>query len=359
MIRQRFPERQELSRKAAHILCGLTALSFPHFINSHWIVLGLVLVFSALMWVSKKKNLLPSIHEVGRTSYGSFYYPIAIYLIFFLASHKPAIYLISILVLTISDALAALLGKKYGTIKYEVEGNTKSLEGSAAFFFVTFLAVQLPLLLMTDIGNLEAILISFIISALVTGFEAISPTGSDNIIIPFGTYFILTKMIPIPLDAILWYVYALIGVIAITAAFSRLKPSGLIAVMLINYASLSLCNFYWFIPLILCEIVLFFLMNKQKRFSVKTIFRLGITPTLILFISNTLHDEKILYVPYVISIAGQIPLICKGRASLLAALIVVVPSLLIYEANGLAIALLSIGLIYLFNRKFNQETRYA
>lgn len=312
--RRCFPKFREISRKCAHIFCGITALSFPYFISSHWTVLGLVILFSILMLLTKKLNLLQSIHEVGRNSYGSFYYPAAIYLIFFLASNQPVIYFISILVMALSDAFAALAGKKYGTIRFEVEGNTKSLEGSAVFLFATFLCVHLPLLLMTDIGRIESVLIATVLSILLTGFEIISPSGSDNIAIPFGTYFLLSKMVPLPLDWIIWDVKMLIFVIGLTTILLRfIKPGGLIGVMLLNYASVTLCDTYWLFPLVATEILFYLLVNnpsfkKEKKFPIKTLFYIGIVPVALIFISNIYKDSQLFYVPFLVAVAGQIPL---------------------------------------------------
>lgn len=364
--RRYFPNLKEVSRKTAHILCGITALSFPYYVHSHWVVLGLVLTFSIFMAISKKMRFLQSIHEVERRSYGSFYYPAAIYLIFLLASQTPAIYLISILTMTISDAFAALIGKKYGTVKYEVEGNTKSLEGSMIFLLVTFLCVHLPLLLMTDIGRLNAVFIALIIAILLTGFEAISPTGSDNIIVPFATYYLLTKMTNLPLEIVIQDIYILLTVIGITGFLSMLKPSGLIGLMLINYAAITLGNIYWLIPLLLAEI-LFFLTRNKEKYPLRTIFYIGIIPVSFIFLENTFNVHAPIFIPYLVSIAAQLPIshqldkFKKARPyySLLAVLFVITPSIIFYfrsfDVMAFSVAVLSILIAYMLNYLFHRS----
>lgn len=371
IVRRYFPKFKEASRKTAHILCGLTAISFPYYIQSHWVVLGLVITFSILMFLSKRKNLLQSIHEVGRKSYGSLYYPAAIYLIFVLASHKPAIYLISILTMTISDAFAALIGKKYGTIKYEVEGNAKSLEGSFIFLLVTFLCVHLPLLLMTDISRPNAVLIALIIAILLTGFEAISPSGSDNIIIPFGTYFLLSKMTNLPLNLIIQDMYILLAVICITGFLFMLKPSGLIGMMLINYAAITLGNIYWLIPLLLTELLFYLLIifSKNKgKYPLRIIFYMGIIPITLIFLENIFNSNGLIFIPYLVSIAAQIPisyqLVKFGKAqgfySMLAVLLVVIQSIIFYFETfnliAFSTAIFSVVVIYILNNWFHKFT---
>ncbi len=323
-VRRLIPSNAEISRKLVHLSGGLIALSFPYFFASHWTVLALACGFILIVLISKRKDLLRSVNDIGRRSYGQFYYPIAIYLIFILSSDKPVIYFVSILVMSVSDALAALVGEKYGVIKFDVEGNLKTLEGSVAFFFVTFLCVHLPLLLMTNIGRVESILIATIIALLVTGFEAISLSGSDNIIVPFGTYFLLTKMSRLSIPVILDNLYILLLIIAVTALISLrpklFKPSGLIAMTLLNYAAISLCNIYWLLPLLLAQIVYYLLIrvfvhyegyDKVVTFQVKVIFYIGIMPTILVFTANTVKNHMVVYLPYLTSIAAQVAIICN------------------------------------------------
>lgn len=324
VIRRLVPSNAEVSRKSVHLLGGLTALSFPYFFASHWTVLALSGGFVFIVLIAKRKDILKSIHDVERKSYGAFYYPVAIYLIFLLSSNKPVIYFVSILVMSASDTLAALVGGKYGAIKFDVEGNLKSLEGSVVFFFVTFLCVHLPLILMTDIGRLESVLIAFIIALLVTGFEAISLSGSDNIIVPLGTYFILAKFIKQPVNVVIWQTEILLMIIfAGLIMYIRprlLKTSGLIAMIMLNYAALSLCNYYWFLPLFLAQIMYYLLilsfvhyegMEKVASFQVKVLLYIGIIPTLFLFIANAIKDHMSVYLPYLTSITAQVAIICN------------------------------------------------
>lgn len=323
-VRRLIPSNTEISRKTVHLLGGLTALSFPYLFVSHWTVLALSVSFCAIVLITKRKGILKSVHDVERKSHGGIYYPLAVWLIFLLSSTKPVIYFISILVMAVSDTMAALVGGKYGVIKFDVEGNLKSLEGSIAFFFVTFLCIHLPLLLLTDIGRIESVLIAFIIALLVTGFEAISLSGSDNIIVPFGTYFILAKFIKQPLNVVVWQTEILLMLIAVGLIMyirpRLLKTSGLIAIIMLNYAALSLCNYYWFLPLFLAQVLYYLLIlsfvhyegkEKVASFQVKVLLYIGIIPTFFLFVANTHKDHMYVYLPYLTSITAQLAIICN------------------------------------------------
>ena len=235
------PARPEFSRKSVHFLSGLTALSFPYLIQSPWLVLLLALGFSGLIFLAKTRGILKSINDVNRKSQGALFFPVAVYVIFLLGHNQPVLYFVSILIMTVSDTLAALIGEVYGHISYEVEETTKSLEGSVIFFLTTFLCVHLSLLFMTPLDRLNTVLMAVVIATLVTGFEAISFGGSDNLFIPFGTYCLLSTMISQPSSQIfrdLWMLLVMIGVTVPLVNKTRLlKPSALIGMVLVNYAA--------------------------------------------------------------------------------------------------------------------------
>ena len=186
----------ELTRKFVHFSGAFVTIFFPFILKSHWTVLFLAVTFALIMILTKKFRLLQSVHNVERKSDGAIYHPIAIYFCFLYAQflNQPWFYVISILILAISDALAALVGKNYGAKEYLVEvGIRKTIEGSVTFLLTSFLIVHLILLLTTDIGKLETVLVAVLISIIVTIFEGVSLKGADNLFIPIGTMFILSK----------------------------------------------------------------------------------------------------------------------------------------------------------------------
>lgn len=320
-IRRLMPSSPEISRKFVHLSGGLTALSFPYLFKYHWTVLGLAAGFSLIIVVAKLKGVLKSVHGVERKSYGAMLFPVSVYLVFLLGHNKPVLYFVSILVMTVADTLAAVVGGRYGSIRYEVEGIEKSLEGSTVFFFVTFLCVHLSLLLMTGIERLDSVLIALVIAVLVTGFEAISPTGSDNFFVPLGTYFILAKMMKNPLQETVEQIWILLAMILVTGIISMksklFKTTGLIGMILVNYAAWSLCGFSWFLPLFLGQIMLYVLVSyfvdkvaeEITGYQIKVLFYSALLPTLLVFASNATHDLQLFFLPYVTSIVAQLAII--------------------------------------------------
>lgn len=180
----------ELSRKFSHISSALIACTFPFLLDSHWWVMAIGFSFLVLLYLSVKFNFLKSINSVERKTFGSELYPIAIYLCFLLNhilvknNGQFQFYFSSILILGISDPLAAIIGGKYPIYRFKKIVTGKSIGGSLAFFIATFI-ISFSFL------NLEnKIIICLVISVLSTLVELICSKGFDNLFIPLSCYII-------------------------------------------------------------------------------------------------------------------------------------------------------------------------
>ncbi|MEP7218098.1 MAG: hypothetical protein ABI876_04235, partial [Bacteroidota bacterium] len=203
--RRRHPD-PETSRKLVHFGGGMIALLFPELFQSHWSVLVLAVAFFGLLIITKRSGKLQSVQGVERGTVGEIIYPLAIWLTLFLSTifGGPDIYRIIVLILAVADALAGLVGKRYGRHRYLVAGGSKSVEGSATFFIVTAVIIWggLRLLLAELARNLEGmvnnvvsreselnlILTAILVALLLTGVEAVSSKGIDNITVPLAAW---------------------------------------------------------------------------------------------------------------------------------------------------------------------------
>ena len=205
----------EWTRKFVHLCCGVIIACFPWIFSSIFTILALSVIFGAVMLTARYMKWFPSIYGIQRSSLGDIYYLLAVLILFMVSKNQPVIYFISVLNLTVSDALAAVLGSTYQKKIYTVEDQNKSLEGSAVFFFSTFLIVHIPLLLMLHVEPLHSIMIALQVALVVTCLEAICLNGFDNIMIPVGTYFLLIKLLPVSPKDIAWQISWQIVIIAI------------------------------------------------------------------------------------------------------------------------------------------------
>ncbi len=178
----------EWTRKLQHLLSGLFACAFPWIFSSPWEVFLLGAVMAPVLFVLRRFKALSSLHDVKRESLGEFYFLISIAALFYLSFDSPPIfYLIPLLLLTVCDSLAAIVGSAYRKFTY---GHAKSFEGSAAFLISAFLVVLLPLLLF-DFDPILSIWIALKISLILTLIEAVSSKGIDNLLIPLASYGLL------------------------------------------------------------------------------------------------------------------------------------------------------------------------
>jgi phytol kinase len=303
----------ELTRKIVHFLGGMLAMFFPLIFEFRLTVFILCLLFVLLIFTGKKRGFIRGVTGIERETEGELYFPIAIFLLFALGKDVPVIYAISVAVMAISDPIAAIVGKAYGYIKYRVQYQDKSTEGSISFLFITFLIVHIPLLLLTDISRLNSLLLGFLVALLVTALELISLKGSDNILVPFGAFFVLFKLSAKPTEEIILQVATLSLVIIVSfilgLKMKKISFSGLITLILASYAAWSLAGFAYYVPIVLFLIGFVFMnlifhiepAEESRAFRVSSLLRILLIPILIVFAANILSKERFLYSAFLCS----------------------------------------------------------
>lgn len=313
--KRRLDAPPERTRKFVHFFGGLLCLSFPYLFNSAWSVLGMALSLSALIALGKRFRFLRSLHGVSRRTRGSEYYPLAIFLLFVMTRGAPWFYVCSVLVLAMADAFAALIGTRYGTVRYEVEDEQKSVEGSLAFAAIAFLAIHLPLLLMTDLPRPTCAWAALLVAVLVTGFEAVSLRGTDNIFVPLGVCVILPKITSKPLPEIIYQNVSLGLIVLLVALVVRRTRSfnvgGTITFALFAYGAWSLGSELWALPVFLGFLIYMTLwlawpLDAGCRSSVKvrTVFQAVMVPLVILVTGNMTGWAIELYGPFIAAVAA-------------------------------------------------------
>ena len=184
MLAAKYKPDAELARKLAHILAGVGAVLLPAFLTYPEIALmGVILVIG--MTISMRRQIFTVVHGVIRNTYGEIYFPLSITLCALIFPNL-LFYTYAMLVLGISDAMASLVGQRFGRHKLSLLGSVKSYEGSGAFFVVTTLIGMLLLLTLTPVSLLWASLISIGSAAVLTVAEAIGGKGLDDLFVPLA-----------------------------------------------------------------------------------------------------------------------------------------------------------------------------
>ncbi len=174
----------EWTRKIAHVGSGIIALSYPDVINNHWVVFGLTLSFTFILYFSKKMSLFPSIFSVGRKSYGELFFVWSSWLLFWLYQYTGEIiyFYLPFSIVVFADPLAAFIGTKFPLKKYKIFKHYKSFGGSFAFFIIGFLLSDY---FISKAGiTQEVFFISLLHALILTFVEAVSSRGLDNLTIP-------------------------------------------------------------------------------------------------------------------------------------------------------------------------------
>lgn len=199
VIRQlgtRFGWNGEVQRKAVHVLVGLYAMTLPVIFTSNAPVVVLVvlaIIAMILMRVSSGwiGNAGAAIHSVERRSLGDIWLAVTVGFLFLRSDGLYILYGLPLAIITLSDAAAALTGSTYGRRRFVTEGGVKSWEGIIAFIAVGWIVSMIMLLLFSDAGRSEVILLALVIAAFGAMVEAVSWRGLDNLFVPLAIHFYL------------------------------------------------------------------------------------------------------------------------------------------------------------------------
>ena len=181
--------KPEVSRKFLHIMVGNMIFAMPFFSDPWVMVWFLTLPITiALFFLTEYSpiKIENSVTESGH-ALGLFFYAGIWTVLIAVFSNYLWIVALAIVPMVYGDGFAALIGQKFGKIKYKVFGGEKSLEGSLTMFVITTVMSVFVWMVFMTIGypmpqfNLWAILG---ISAVATACEALSYGGIDNLTVP-------------------------------------------------------------------------------------------------------------------------------------------------------------------------------
>ena len=181
--------RAELTRKTVHFGTGILTLLFPLLLKNHWLVLFLCASFFLILTMSLRYNYLRSINSVDRRSAGSLLYPLSVYLcylIYEIKAYQYYYFYLPMLVLAISDPVAALTGTRWPYGRYKVGNGSKTVSGSVAFFTTASIVVFFLLIFFHNgtVSPYLLLLCTVLIGTATTVAEACSRNGFDNLTIP-------------------------------------------------------------------------------------------------------------------------------------------------------------------------------
>jgi hypothetical protein len=181
--------------------------------------------------------------------------------------------------------------------------------------------------LATDTSRWASVLIAVQIALTVTIFEGISPGGSDNLVVPLSTYFLLWMMTPYGGEHIARQLAAqlVITVLAGLLAwrFRFLALSSAMGLALVVYGAYAMGGAEWTIApalAVLCFAAFYLVARRMEPeagagYHIRTLFYVAGPPTLLFFANDMVAIVRprtplnLLYLPYVGVVAAQLAIV--------------------------------------------------
>jgi len=197
-IGKRFKWGQEFTRKIIHIGAGLWIWGILYFFD-HWhcgiIPFGTFIVLNYLFYRQQAFGAMDS----AESTPGTVYFAFSITLLFALLwrtegqPDRVPIAAAAVMAMTLGDAFASIVGRRWGVHTYMAFGHTRSWEGTAAMAVVSLVSIFLTLRWLpgsalspnsTPWSGVGTLLLSLIGTVVATVAEALSPAGTDNLGVP-------------------------------------------------------------------------------------------------------------------------------------------------------------------------------
>jgi len=153
------------------------------------------LAFVAINAFSYWQGTFKAMETGEKENLGTIYFPISFAALIWLLWDRPHLLVAGLMPMTWGDALAAVLGRRFGRRCYAVLGSTRSLEGSAVMFLVGWVATLVPLLLLGSVSPLTAVWIAAATALGAAIIEAVSPWGIDNLTVPAVSALVLVLLL--------------------------------------------------------------------------------------------------------------------------------------------------------------------
>lgn len=226
---------REFSRKFIHVGVGLWIFaSLELFEHREWAVVP-SMTAAVANWVIHRKRLLKAV-ETEPDNLGTVWYALSFSACLWLAWDRPAVAVGSVLAMVVGDALASLVGRRFGRHRYEtLAGERKSLEGSLAMLAGTFLSVLAALTWLPGLApELPRVPLALLCAVVATCAEALGIRGRDNLWVPLSALAVL-GWTPVSFAPGLGLGAGVALIIGVAAWFrGSLSPSGVLGAIVVG-----------------------------------------------------------------------------------------------------------------------------
>ena len=189
-----------VTRKLIHVGVGMWVIGTVLLFETWYFAIIPPATFVLINAFSYWRGMIKAMEGEDREDPGTIYFPISFGALIYLFWDQPVLLVASLMPMTWGDAMAAVFGRHFGYYRFTVGGRTRSVEGSAAMLFWSWLATfaalfGMPFLVGQPVPNWMLILIySGVVAIVCTLVEALSPWGIDNLTVPAAAAIVLNML---------------------------------------------------------------------------------------------------------------------------------------------------------------------
>jgi uncharacterized protein (TIGR00297 family) len=267
----------ESSRKLVHLIVGTLVSACPFIFKSNIPPVFLAGVFIFVNALALKTKKFKGMHSTDRASYGTVYFPIAFLILALFWWEKPITLILSMLIMTFSDTIAAVIGERTPQPRnFRIWDDIKSIEGCLGMFLSSFIIIYIGTDLFAWLFGAAffiplPILIgtSGFVAMIVTLSEAVSSKGSDNFTVPIMTALsydiFLINYTHGTLNHLLFWAITSAIVFYGAYKFKSLSKSGVLSAYVMGIIIFGTGGFMWIVP-----ILTFFVLSSALSILPKT-----------------------------------------------------------------------------------------
>jgi dolichol kinase len=197
LLRRAGRRSPDFTRKFIHIGVGMWVVGTVLLFETWYLALIPPASFVIINALSYWRGTIKAMESEEKGNLGTIYFPIAFAAVVYYWWSFPVLMVASMMPLTWGDAMAAIIGRRYGYHHYSVGNRSRSLEGSLAMLLWSWVTTTLALLVMPyllgtpPINWILTLVYGAVVAIVCTLVEALSPWGIDNLTIPAAAVFVL------------------------------------------------------------------------------------------------------------------------------------------------------------------------
>ncbi len=188
---------KEASRKFIHIMLGNWWIIAMYFFTNVWFAMFVPATFIIINYLSYKKGIIKVMERDEQDGLGTVYYAVSLLILTIVSFgifKQPALGLVPTLVMAYGDGLAAVIGKNIKSKRYKLGESKKSFAGSITMFIISSLLIGGYFFFNHSTifwASAHWPVVSCLAGFAITGLEAVSGKGTDNITVPLSTLALL------------------------------------------------------------------------------------------------------------------------------------------------------------------------